>query len=108
AAVETVKAAKVPLTVLQCTSLYPCPADKIGLNMIPLFRERYGCGAGLSDHSGTIFPGLAAATMGINFLEVHFTLSREMFGPDVPSSLTPPELRQLVEGIRFIEEMLAH
>jgi N-acetylneuraminate synthase len=93
---------------LQCTSLYPCPPEKIGLNLIPFFRERYDCDVGLSDHSGTIFPGLAAATLGIEYLEVHVTLSREMFGPDVPASITSAALRQLVEGIRFIERMNAH
>ena len=108
AAVERVKARGVPLTVLQCTSAYPCPPEKIGLNLIPFFRERYGCGVGLSDHSGTIYPGLAAATLGIEVLEIHVTLSREMFGPDVPASMTILELRQLVEGIRFIEKMKAN
>jgi len=63
---------------------------------------------GLSDHSGTIYPGLAAATMGIEVLEVHVTFSREMFGPDVVASVTTAELKQLVEGIRFIETMKAN
>ncbi|MEI2740095.1 MAG: N-acetylneuraminate synthase family protein [Chitinophagaceae bacterium] len=63
---------------------------------------------GLSDHSGTIYPGLAAATLGIEVLEVHVAFSREMFGPDVPASLIPTELRQLVDGVRFIEAMKAN
>jgi N-acetylneuraminate synthase len=63
---------------------------------------------GLSDHSGTIYAGLAAITLGITVLEVHVTLSREMFGPDVPVSLTTSELHQLVEGARFIEKIRAH
>ena len=108
AAVECVKAKGLPLTVLQCTSAYPCPPEKVGLNLIPFFRERYGCAIGLSDHSGTIYPGLAAATLGSEVLEVHVTLSREMFGPDVPASVTTSELRQLVEGVRFIEKMKAN
>lgn len=108
AAVERVKSWKVPLTVLQCTSAYPCPPEKVGLNLIQFFRERYGCGVGLSDHSGTIYPGLAAATLGAEVLEVHVTFSREVFGPDVPASVTTTELRHLVEGIRFIEKMKAH
>jgi N-acetylneuraminate synthase len=107
-AVGRVQARGLPLAVLQCTTAYPCPPEKIGLNLVPLFRERYGCAVGLSDHSGTIYPGLAAATLGADVLEVHVTLSREAFGPDVPASLTTPELRQLVEGIRFIETMNAH
>jgi N-acetylneuraminate synthase len=108
ASVERVKSHGLPLTVLQCTSAYPCPPEKVGLNLIPFFRERYGCAAGLSDHSGAIFAGLAAATVGIDILEIHVTFSREMFGPDVPSSITTAELAELVKGIRFIETMKAH
>ncbi len=107
-AVERLAASPAPLAVLQCTSAYPCPPEQVGLNLIPLFRERYGCAVGLSDHSGTIYPGLAAATLGIEVLEVHVTLSREMFGPDVAASVTPSELRRLVDGVRFIERMRAH
>ena len=106
--VERIKACNLPLTVLQCTSMYPTPPEKLGLNLIPFFRERYGCEVGLSDHSGTIYAGLAAATLGTEVLEVHITFNREMFGPDVPASLTTDELRQLVEGVRFIEKMRAH
>lgn len=108
AAVDRVKAHSLPLAVLQCTSAYPCPPEKIGLNMLSVFRERYGCAVGLSDHSGTIYPGLAGVALGMDVLEVHVTLSREMFGPDVPVSVTTTELRQLVEGVRFIEKMRAH
>ena len=109
AAAALVKAASRTLAVLQCTSAYPCPPEKVGLNLIPFFRERYGCAVGLSDHSGTIYPGLAAAAQAeIDVLEVHVAFSRRMFGPDVPASVTCDELRQLVEGIRFIERMAAH
>ena len=76
--------------------------------MIPFFEERYNCAVGLSDHSGTIYPGLAAAAIGIQLLEVHVTFNREMFGPDVPASVTLDELSELVEGIRFIEKMMAN
>jgi N-acetylneuraminate synthase len=93
---------------MQCTSDYPCPPERVGLNVIRLLRSRYRCPVGLSDHSGTIFPGLAAATLGISLLEVHVTFSREMFGPDVSSSVTTTELQQLVGGIHFIEEMMRH
>jgi N-acetylneuraminate synthase len=108
AAVARVKSYNLPVAVFQCTSAYPCPPDKTGLNLIPFFRERYDCPVGLSDHSGTIYPGLAAAALGLNLLEVHVTFSREMFGPDVPASVTTTELGQLVEGIRFIEKMMAN
>ena len=107
-AVELVKSHHLPVAVLQCTSAYPCPPEKTGLNLIPFFRERYNCAVGLSDHSGTIYPGLAAATLGIDVLEIHVTFSREMFGPDVVASITTTELRQLIEGLRFIEKMTAN
>lgn len=106
-AVEMVKEKDLSLTVLQCTSAYPCLPEKVGLNLIPFFRERYDCKVGLSDHSGTIYAGLAAATLRIDVLEVHVTFSREMFGPDVSASITTSELKQLVEGVRFIEKMIA-
>lgn len=104
-AVDVLRGAGVPFAVLQCTTAYPCPPERVGLNVIPLLRERFGGAVGLSDHSGTIFPGLAAATLGIEVLEVHVTMSREMFGPDVPASVTTAELGQLVAGVRFIEAM---
>ena len=107
-AVARVRARHADLGVFQCTTAYPCPPEKIGLNLIPFYRERYGCWVGLSDHSATIFSGLAGAAMGMDMLEVHVALSREMFGPDVIASITTQELRQLVDGIRFIERMRAH
>jgi N-acetylneuraminate synthase len=107
-AVDRVRAAGAPLAVMQCTTAYPCPPERIGLNMLALLRERYGCFVGLSDHSGTIFPGIAAATLGSDILEVHITMSRGMFGPDVPASVTIEELRQLVDGVRFVERMQAN
>jgi N-acetylneuraminate synthase len=105
AGVERIRSRAASVTVMQCTSEYPCTPEKVGLNMLQVFRQRFGCGVGLSDHSGTIYPGLAAATIGIDALEVHVTLSREMFGPDVKASVTTTELRQLVDGVRFIERM---
>lgn len=107
-AVDRVRRAGLPLAVMQCTTAYPCPPERIGLNMIPFFRERYECFVGLSDHSGTIYPGIAAAAIGVEIVEVHVTMSRGMFGPDVPASITMEELRQLVDGIRFVERMRAH
>jgi N,N'-diacetyllegionaminate synthase len=106
-AVQRVRQHQIPLVIFQCTTAYPCPPEKVGLNQISSFREQYDCAIGLSDHSGTIYPGLAAVTLGIQMLEVHVTFSREIFGPDVPASVTTAELRQLVEGIHYIEKMLS-
>jgi len=108
AAVARVKARGRPLGVMQCTSAYPCPPERVGLNLVPVYRERYGCWVGLSDHSATIYPGLAGVALGLDLLEVHVALSRDMFGPDVVASVTTGELRQLVDGVRFIETMRAN
>lgn len=105
-AVEIISGTNNAFAVLQCTSEYPCPPESVGLNVITEIRDRYACPVGLSDHSGTIYAGLAAATIGIDVLEIHLTLSREMFGPDVPASITSAELATLVNGIRFIERAM--
>ncbi|MBK7864655.1 MAG: N-acetylneuraminate synthase family protein [Archangiaceae bacterium] len=104
-AVETVKK---NCAVLQCTTSYPCPPEKLGLNVLGELRERYEVPVGLSDHSGTVFAGLAAAALGCDVLEVHIVFSKESFGPDTSSSLTSADLTQLVQGVRFIEKARAN
>jgi N,N'-diacetyllegionaminate synthase len=106
--VQKVQTAGLPLLVFQCTSKYPAGAEDIGLNMLDYYRQRYRTPVGLSEHTGKIYTGLAAATLGADMIEVHVTLSRQMFGPDVIVSLTPTELRQLTEGVHFIHTMLKH
>lgn len=97
-----------PVGIYQCTTAYPCPPERVGLNVIAELRARYGVPVGLSDHSGTIYAGLAAASLGASMLEVHITFSRRAFGPDVPASITIEELAELVRGTRFIERALAN
>lgn len=94
-----------PYAVMQCTTAYPCPPEKIGLNLISEMRERYQCPIGLSDHSGTIFPSLAAVANGALMIEVHVTMSPYMFGPDVKASVTIEQLKEMTEGIRMITAM---
>jgi N,N'-diacetyllegionaminate synthase len=92
------------VALLQCTSAYPCPPGQLGLNNLDTLRMIHRCPVGLSDHSGSIYAGLAAVALGCDVLEVHVTLSRDMPGPDTSSSITTQELKQLVEGVRFIEK----
>jgi len=107
-AVERVRArTDAPLAVLQCTPAYPTVPEDLGLNLVGELRERYGCAAGLSDHSGTIFPSLAATALGGRVVEVHVALSRHMFGPDTPASVTVEELGELVRGVRMLDRALA-
>ncbi len=96
------------LTVMQCTSAYPTPPERLGLDLIPFFRARYGLPAGLSDHSGTVWPSIGAVTLGADIVEVHVTFSKDAFGPDVPASVTLEDLARLVEGVRFLERARAH
>jgi N-acetylneuraminate synthase len=107
-ALNRVRSRVAEVAVLQCTTSYPCPPDKVGLNLLQVFRDEFACPVGLSDHSGTIYPGLAGVTLGMEVLELHVTFSRDMYGPDVKASVTFEELKALVDGIRFIETMLAN
>jgi N,N'-diacetyllegionaminate synthase len=95
------------VSVLQCTSSYPTPPEKVGLRAIPEMMDRYQCTVGLSDHSGTIYPALGAVTLGAGIVEVHGVYDKTMFGPDSSSSLTIDELGQLVAGVRFLEKGLS-
>jgi len=107
AAVARFREQNCPVALLQCTTAYPCPPERIGLDVLEQLRQRYNAPVGLSDHSGTIYAAIAAATMGASLIELHVTMSREMFGPDVPASVTTSELRQVVEGVRFVHRALS-
>jgi N-acetylneuraminate synthase len=96
------------VTVLQCTSAYPTPPERVGLNVLEELRERYGKPVGLSDHTLGPYACFAAVALGASVLEKHFTLSKELYGPDASLALEPAELEELVEGVREIETMLAH
>jgi N-acetylneuraminate synthase len=97
------------VVLLQCTSKYPCGTDGVGLNVLAWLRKNFPfVPVGLSDHSGTIYPGIAAAYLGISVLEVHVKLSDWSYGPDAVASITIDELKTLVEGVRFIQECKAN
>ena len=107
-AVSLARSAGAPVAVLQCATQYPCPPEQVGLNVLEEIGRRYACPFGLSDHSATIYPALAAATLGASLVEVHVTLTRESFGPDVLASLTMAELAEVAAGIRFIDTAMRH
>lgn len=106
-AVNTILKHHDHLTVLQCTTEYPCPHERVGLNVMLEMRERYKLPVGLSDHTLTNYAAFAAVTLGATTIEKHFTLSRRMYGSDTRHSLEPDEMTDLVHGIRAIETMLA-
>jgi N-acetylneuraminate synthase len=94
--------------LFQCTTAYPTTADRIGLNVLSEFKSRFDLPVGLSDHSGAIYPPLAAIPLGAEYLECHIVFDKAMFGPDSRASLSVAEFRQMVEGVRFIEQAMAN
>jgi N,N'-diacetyllegionaminate synthase len=106
-AVQTVRKCHGQLTVLQCTSEYPCSYERVGLNVMTEMQKRYGLPVGLSDHTLTSYATFAAVTLGATVIERHFAFSRKMYGSDARHSLEPGEMADLVRGIRAIETMLA-
>lgn len=93
------------VALLQCVTAYPSTANQININLIPKLIDKYKVPIGISDHSATIYPSLAAVTLGASIVEVHVTMSKYMFGPDVKASVTIEQLKEIVEGSKFIYQM---
>lgn len=94
------------VTLLHCTTEYPAPFDEINLNVMDTFRHAFGLKVGYSDHSQGITIPIAAVAKGAVIVEKHFTLDRNMNGPDHKASLEPCELKEMVRGIRDLEQAL--
>lgn len=87
-----------PISIFQCTSSYPVNLLSVGLNVIQEIRKKFNVPSGLSDHSGSIFPSLAAMAQGADLIEVHVVFHKKMFGPDTVASITVEELELLVNA----------
>jgi sialic acid synthase SpsE len=106
-AVEILRSATVPFALTHCTSMYPTPYDKVRLGAIGDLRHAFpDAVVGLSDHSLGNYTCLAAVALGARILEKHFTSDKTWPGPDVPISMDPAELADLVRGSRAIFEAL--
>lgn len=105
-AVNFLKPKGNPISILQCTTAYPTKPVEWGLNVIGDFKNHFNVPVGFSDHSGDIFAGLAAASLGASILEFHAVFDKQMFGPDARASLTIKQVKELVKGVRQIEESL--
>ncbi len=106
ATVTKVRGSGLDLALFQCTSRYPNPLDRVGLNVMDELRARFACPVGLSDHSGSPHPSLLALARGADMIEIHVTFHRGMFGPDVPASVTFDELKAIVaarDAFRIID-----
>jgi len=97
-----------PFALFQCTSRYPAPLEEVGLNVIDEMRLRFGCPVGLSDHSGSVFPSLAALVGGADMIEVHVVFDKRVFGPDVAASISIDELVFIVKARDAFDTMNNH
>ena len=94
-----------PVTILQCTSAYPCKPEEVGLNVIGEMGSRYRVPVGFSDHTMGYAASFAAASLGATVIEKHFTYSRLMYGSDAKHSMEPDEFRIFCQGLRDIWKM---
>ena len=106
--VDRLRERNADFTLMQCTSQYPTPLENVGLNNLPLIAERYGCRVGLSDHTGTLSPSLAAIARGYPLIEVHAIFDKRMFGPDTIASLTVDQIGELARFARDVATLDSH
>lgn len=91
------------ITLLHCTTQYPAPYEDVNLKAMETLREKFHVQVGYSDHTKGIEIPMAAIAMGATVIEKHFTLDRNMEGPDHKASLEPHELKAMVSAIRNVE-----
>lgn len=96
-------AGREKITILHATSEYPCPMDEVNLNAMLTLKNELGVDIGYSDHTQGIEVPIAAVAMGAKVIEKHFTISRDLPGPDHAASLEPDELIAMIQAIRNIE-----
>jgi N,N'-diacetyllegionaminate synthase len=109
AALRVVEEAGTPrdrITVLHCTAEYPAPMADVNLRAMVAMRETLGVQTGYSDHTVGLEVAVAAAALGATAIEKHFTLDRDLPGPDHKASLEPNELAAMVKAIRNIDDAL--
>lgn len=95
-----------PISLLHCTTNYPCPFNEVNLNAMLTLRDAFKIPIGYSDHTVGIEVPVAAVALGATIIEKHFTLDKTMKGPDHKASLEPDELKAMVDAIRNIEDSL--
>lgn len=97
---------KEKVTLLHCTSAYPAPLQDINLLTMDTLQQAFGLKVGYSDHSPGLIVPIAAAARGAAVIEKHFTLDRNLPGPDHKASLEPAELKEMIKSIRQVEMAL--
>jgi len=100
------KAGTPQISLLHCTTNYPCPMDEVNLYAMLTLKEAFKCTVGYSDHTEGIEVPIAAVALGAEIIEKHFTLDKSLVGPDHKASIDPIELKNMVIAIRNIEKAL--
>tara|TARA_B110000008_G_scaffold272322_1_gene304903 strand:- start:3279 stop:4280 length:1002 start_codon:yes stop_codon:yes gene_type:complete len=103
-----IEAGTPKISLLHCTTNYPCPMDEVNLTAMVTLRDAFKCKVGYSDHSEGIEISIAAVALGAEIIEKHFTLDKSMEGPDHKASLDPMELAEMVKAIRNIEKAMGN
>lgn len=98
---------KQKVTLLHCTTEYPAPYSEVNLNVITTLKSAFHLPVGYSDHTKGIEVSIAAAALGAEVIEKHFTVDKTLTGPDHAASLDPSELKSMVQAIRHIELCLS-
>ena len=97
---------KEQITLLHCNTQYPTPYCDVNLNAMNAIKDTFGMKVGYSDHTQGIEVSIAAVALGATVIEKHFTIDRNLPGPDHKASLEPKELKAMVSSIRHIEQVL--
>ena len=105
---EGQKILKDKVTLLHCTTEYPAPLEDINLNAMTSMAKKFGTKIGYSDHSEGVTIPIAASALGARLIEKHFTLDKNLDGPDHKASLEPDELKTMVTAVRDIEKALGN
>jgi len=100
------KALQERVTLLHCTTEYPAPFEEVNLKVLETLRQAFGLKVGYSDHTLGISIPIAAVALGAEVIEKHFTLDKNLSGPDHKASLEPEELKAMVSSIRQVEQAL--
>ena len=103
--IKIIRKQKCQFILMQCTSLYPCSFDKIGVNLIKEFKKKFNCLVGLSDHSGSIYPSIYAMINGASIVEVHVGDKKNKKNPDHSSSISFKDLEELVRARDIIFQL---
>ncbi len=94
------------ITLLQCTTNYPCPYDQANVKAMCTLRDIFGFEVGFSDHTVGKEASLLAVSLGAKLIEKHFTLDKMMDGPDHAASMEPEEFKDMVRSIRIVEQCM--